>query len=82
MPPSVVVVALKRGYGVGSGRESTFYQNSGYSPALVTEGILPLLREKLGVGHLIISGITTSGPMLATAVNATDLNFVLLSWRK
>ena len=43
----------------------------------MTEGVLPLLREKLGVGHLIISGITTSGPVLGSAMHATDLDFVV-----
>jgi len=61
----------------GEGRESTFHRNPGYTSALVTEGILPLLREKLGVGHLIISGITTSGPVLGTAMHATNLDFVV-----
>lgn len=57
---------------LGDGRESTSYRNPGYLSALAAEGILSLLREKLGVGHLIISGITTSGPVLGTALHATD----------
>ncbi|RYP56100.1 hypothetical protein DL771_012163 [Monosporascus sp. 5C6A] len=59
------------------GRESTSFRTPGYLSALVAEGILPLLREKLGVGHLIMGGITTSGPVLGTAMHATDLDFVV-----
>lgn len=52
----------------GGGHESTSSRNPGYMSALVADGIVPLLREKLGVGHLIMSGITTSGPVLGTAL--------------
>ncbi|KAI1857361.1 uncharacterized protein JN550_013241 [Neoarthrinium moseri] len=55
----------------------TFHRNPGYKSILVTEGILPLLREKLGVEYLGISGITTSGPVLSNAMHATDLDFVV-----
>ncbi|KAI0886351.1 putative hydrolase protein [Annulohypoxylon maeteangense] len=60
-----------------NGRESTSHRNPGYLSALVDEGLLLLLREKLGVAHLIMSGITTSGPVLGTATHATDLDFVV-----
>ncbi|KAI5917509.1 putative hydrolase protein [Camillea tinctor] len=58
-------------------REITSHRNPGYLSALVDGGVLSLLREKLGVEHLIISGITTSGPVLGTATHATDLDFVV-----
>lgn len=45
--------------------------------ALTVDGVLQFLREKLGVAHLIMSGITTSGPVLGTAMNATGLEFVV-----
>ncbi|KAI0402784.1 putative hydrolase protein [Xylaria palmicola] len=61
----------------GDIRESTSHRNPAYLSALVAEGLLPLLREKLGVVHLIMSGITTSGPVLGTATHATDLDFVV-----
>ncbi|KAK7750528.1 hypothetical protein SLS62_007504 [Diatrype stigma] len=62
---------------VGNGHESTSYRNPGYLSAFAAEGFLPLLRDKLGVGHLIMAGITTSGPVLGTALHATDLDFVV-----
>lgn len=61
----------------GEGCETTFHRNPGYTSALATEGVLSLLREKLDVSHLIISGITTSGPVLGTAMHATNLDFVV-----
>ncbi|KAI1400086.1 putative hydrolase protein [Hypoxylon fuscum] len=61
----------------GGGCESISHRNPGYVSALVAEGMLSLLREKLGVGHLIMSGITTSGPVLGTAMHAIDLDFVV-----
>lgn len=63
--------------GSGNDRESTFHRNPGYTSALGTEGVLPLLRDRLGIKHLIISGITTSGPVLGTAMHATNLDFVV-----
>ncbi|KAI0379268.1 putative hydrolase protein [Hypomontagnella monticulosa] len=59
------------------GHESTSHRNPGHLSALVGEGLLPLLREKLAVQHLIMCGITTSGPVLGTATHATDLDFVV-----
>ncbi|KAI0537896.1 hypothetical protein GGR58DRAFT_469866 [Xylaria digitata] len=59
------------------GRESTFHRNPGYLSALAAEGMLPLLRERLGVAHLVMSDITTSGPVLGTATHATDLGFAV-----
>ncbi|KAI0205135.1 putative hydrolase protein [Astrocystis sublimbata] len=61
----------------GDVRESTSHRNPAHLSALSAEGLLPLLREKLGITHLIISGITTSGPVLGTATHATDLDFVV-----
>jgi nicotinamidase-related amidase len=58
-------------------RECTFHRNPGYTSALVAEGVLPLLRETLDIKHLIISGITTSGPVLGTAIHAANLDFVV-----
>ncbi|RYO77624.1 hypothetical protein DL764_010200 [Monosporascus ibericus] len=69
--------AITAADGPSGGRESTSFRNPGYLSAVVAEGILPLLREKLGVGHLIMCGITTSGPVLGTALHATDLDFVV-----
>ncbi|RYP09151.1 hypothetical protein DL765_008542 [Monosporascus sp. GIB2] len=59
------------------GHESTSFRPPGYRSALVAEGILPLLREELGVTHLILGGIATSGAVLGTATHATDLDFVV-----
>ncbi|RYP25583.1 hypothetical protein DL768_011460 [Monosporascus sp. mg162] len=59
------------------GHESTSLRPPGYRSALVAEGILPLLREELGVTHLILGGIATSGAVLGTATHATDLDFVV-----
>jgi nicotinamidase-related amidase len=39
--------------------------------------MLPLLSQKLGIVHLIISGITASGPVLGTTMHATDLDSVV-----
>ncbi|KAK6219324.1 hypothetical protein LQW54_002312 [Pestalotiopsis sp. IQ-011] len=61
----------------GNDRESTFYRNPGHTSALGTEGVLPLLRDRLDIKHLVISGITTSGPVLGTTMHATNLDFVV-----
>jgi nicotinamidase-related amidase len=68
--------AIPAGTSNGS-HESTSYRNPGYMSAFTAEGLLPLLRKELGVSHLIMAGITTSGPVLGTALHATDLNFVV-----
>jgi hypothetical protein len=59
------------------GHKSTSYRNPAYLSALVADGMLPLLSQKLGIVHLIISGITTSGPVLGTTMHATDLDSVV-----
>ncbi|KAI0112212.1 putative hydrolase protein [Nemania sp. FL0031] len=61
----------------GNIRESTSYRNPAYGSALVNEELLLLLRDKLEVKHLIMSGITTSNSVLGTARHATDLGFVV-----
>ncbi|KAI4591692.1 hypothetical protein KJ359_012667 [Pestalotiopsis sp. 9143b] len=63
--------------GASHDRESTFHRNPGHTSALGTDGVLPLLRDGLGIKDLIISGITTSGPVLGTATHATNLDFVV-----
>ncbi|KAH8658323.1 putative hydrolase protein [Xylariales sp. PMI_506] len=61
----------------GQGHESISLRAPGYRSVLVAKGILPLLREQLGVGHLVLGGIATSGAILGTASHATDLDFVV-----
>lgn len=57
--------------------ETTSLRAPGYRSALVAEGIVPLLREKLGIKHLILGGIATSGAVLGTMSHGTDLDFVV-----
>ncbi|RYO88315.1 hypothetical protein DL764_008745 [Monosporascus ibericus] len=54
---------------------STSLRAPGYKSTLVAEGILPLLRGKLGVIHLILGGVATSGVVLGRATHTTDLDF-------
>ncbi|RYP77554.1 hypothetical protein DL770_007055 [Monosporascus sp. CRB-9-2] len=59
------------GAAADGGHESTFLRAPGCRLALVTEGIVPLLRVDLGVNHLILGGIATSGALLGTGTHAT-----------
>lgn len=59
------------------GHESISLRPPGYRSAFVEPGLLPLLRETLGVIHLVIGGIATSGAVLGTAVQGSDLDLVV-----
>ncbi|VUC28678.1 unnamed protein product [Clonostachys rosea] len=61
----------------GVGHESVSLRPPGYRSVLVNDDLLHLLREKLGVSHLILGGIATSGAILGTATHGTDLDFVV-----
>ncbi|KAJ2977593.1 hypothetical protein NUW58_g7762 [Xylaria curta] len=45
--------------------------------ALGSEGIVSYLRHELGVHHLILGGIATSGAIIGTMSHGTDINFVV-----
>lgn len=59
------------------GHESISLRPPGYRSALVADGLLETLQQDLGMKHLIIGGIATSGAVLGTAAHATDLDFVV-----
>jgi nicotinamidase-related amidase len=61
----------------GTGHESVSTRPPGYRSAFVAEDLLPLLQKELGVTHLILGGIATSGAVLGTATHGTELNFVV-----
>ncbi|KAF3022945.1 hypothetical protein E8E14_006346 [Neopestalotiopsis sp. 37M] len=61
----------------GGGHEKVSERPPGYRSALVGKGLLATLRNELGVQHLILGGIATSGAVLGTATHATDLDFVV-----
>lgn len=61
----------------GGGHEKVSERPPGYRSALVGKGLLATLRKELGVQHLILGGIATSGAVLGTATHATDLDFVV-----
>ncbi|KAK8051624.1 hypothetical protein PG993_003009 [Apiospora rasikravindrae] len=69
-------IATKKSDG-GAGHESVSLRLPGYRSVLVAEGIVPLLRDTLGIKHLILGGIATSGAVLGTAIHGTDLDFVV-----
>lgn len=59
------------------GHESISLRAPGYRSALVADGMLATLQQDLGVKHLVLGGIATSGAVLGTATHATDLDFVV-----
>lgn len=59
------------------GHESISLRPPGYRSALIVKDLVSLLREDLGVTHLILGGIATSGAVLGTATHGTDLDFVV-----
>lgn len=58
-------------------RERVSVRPPGYRSALVGEGLLATLQNELGVKHLVLGGIATSGAIMGTASHATDLDFVV-----
>ncbi|OTA97380.1 hypothetical protein M434DRAFT_391846 [Hypoxylon sp. CO27-5] len=58
-------------------RETIFKRAPGIRSCLESEGIVPYLRDELGVTHLILGGIATSGAIMGTMSHGTDINFVV-----
>ncbi|GAP89387.1 putative isochorismatase hydrolase protein [Rosellinia necatrix] len=58
-------------------RETVFTRAPGIRSALAGEGIISHLRDTLGVNHLILGGIATSGAIMGTMSHATDIGFVV-----
>lgn len=58
-------------------RERVSLRPPGYRSALVGEGFLATLQNELGVKHLVLGGIATSGAVMGTTSHATDLDFVV-----
>jgi nicotinamidase-related amidase len=54
--------------------ELTFYRVPGHISALKSPGLLAYLKEK-GIKSLVLTGLSTSGCVLRTAVTATDAEF-------
>ncbi|EMT62842.1 hypothetical protein ACKRZS_007541 [Fusarium odoratissimum] len=54
--------------------ELTFHRVPGHISALKSPGLLDYLKEK-GIKSLVLSGLSTSGCVLRTAVTATDAEF-------
>jgi nicotinamidase-related amidase len=59
----------------GSDNEITVYRN-GTTSALRSEGVLDFLKRK-GVQSLVVGGISTTGVVLSTAREATDLGYIV-----
>ncbi|KAK7740647.1 hypothetical protein SLS62_011044 [Diatrype stigma] len=57
--------------------ETVFKRAPGIRSALESQGIVSYLRDKLGVAHLILGGIATSGAIMGTMSHGTDINFVI-----
>jgi nicotinamidase-related amidase len=55
-------------------KEPTFYRVPGHISALKSPGLLDFLKEK-GIKSVVITGLSTSGCVLRTAVTATDAEF-------
>ncbi|KAM0228460.1 hypothetical protein ACHAP5_011934 [Fusarium lateritium] len=55
-------------------QEPTFYRVPGHISALKSPGLLEYLKEK-GIKSVVLSGLSTSGCVLRTAVTATDAEF-------
>ncbi|KAF1348239.1 Isochorismatase hydrolase [Lizonia empirigonia] len=56
--------------------DATFLRTPGYVSALKSPGLLDFLQEK-GIQSLVLTGLSTSGCVLRTAVPATDAGFVV-----
>ncbi|KAI0126142.1 putative hydrolase protein [Xylariales sp. AK1849] len=60
-----------------SSKEMTLKRHPGRTSALKTDGIIDLLKTQLGVKSVILCGISSSGCVLSTANEASDLDFVV-----
>ncbi|KAI2615368.1 Isochorismatase hydrolase [Hypoxylon sp. NC1633] len=58
-------------------RETVHLRIPGSRSVLAGERVVPYLREELGVTHLILAGIATSGAIMGTMSHGTDINFVV-----
>lgn len=58
-------------------RETVFKRAPGIRSAPESQGIVSYLRDTLGVTHLIIGGIATSGAIMGTMSHGTDIDFVI-----
>ncbi|GAP91998.1 putative isochorismatase hydrolase protein [Rosellinia necatrix] len=56
--------------------ETVFKRSPGIRSGLESE-VVSYLRNQLGVKHLILGGIATSGAIMGTMSHATDINFVV-----
>lgn len=56
--------------------EVTFIRRPGYVSALVSPGMLDFLEDK-GIKSLILTGLSTSGCVMRTAIPATDADFIV-----
>jgi len=65
---------------LGDGQEGklTFTRQAGHISALKSPGLMELLAEK-GIKSLVLAGLSTSGCVLRTALQATDEDLLLLS---
>jgi nicotinamidase-related amidase len=54
----------------------TFTRQAGHISALESPGLMELLARK-GIGSLLLAGLSTSGCVLRTALQATDEEFVV-----
>lgn len=61
----------------GAANEFHVTRVPGRVSAFQSEGILPLLREKLGVKSLVICGVVSTGCVLSTGRGGTDEDFVV-----
>lgn len=63
---------------LGNGQEGnlTFTRQAGHISALKSPGLMELLAEK-GIKSLLLAGLSTSGCVLRTALQATDEEFVV-----
>lgn len=60
----------------GRGEDVTFTRKPGYVSALKSTGLEDFLRDN-GIKSLILTGLSTSGCVMRTAVNATDAEYVV-----
>ncbi|RFN48878.1 isochorismatase hydrolase [Fusarium flagelliforme] len=56
--------------------ERTFHRRPGHISALKSPGLLEYLKEK-GIKSLVLTGLSTSGCVLRTAIAATDAEFAM-----
>ncbi|KEQ68318.1 Isochorismatase hydrolase, partial [Aureobasidium namibiae CBS 147.97] len=63
---------------LGDGKEGnlTYTRQAGHISALKSPGLMELLAEK-GIKSLVLAGLSTSGCVLRTALQATDEEFVV-----